>query len=328
MNVKEELLKALAEADENLISGAAFAEKLGVSRNAVWKAVKALEAEGFAIESVTAAGYRLAEENNKLCREIIEAGLKDTKLYKNIMVFDEINSTNSYVKELASQGAEHGTVVIADMQNAGRGRLGRSFVSPSGKGIYMSVLLRPDFTIAESALITSATACAVADSVDKFCNCDTKIKWVNDIYVNNKKICGILTEASFGLEMRSLDYAVVGIGINVHSVGDSFDEELKNTASSIEDETGMKINRNKLCAEILIRLEESILNLKSKKFLKSYRSRELLTGNMITANIGPSKVKGLAVGVDDNCNLIIRLSNGQEKHLASGEANLCRIVKE
>ena len=280
MNVKNKLLDALANAGNEYISGAALAAQLGVSRNAVWKAVKALS---------------------------------------------EIDSTNSRAKELASEGAVHGTTVVADMQSAGRGRLGRAFVSPSGKGLYMSVIIRPDYPTETASLITSATACAAAEAVENLCGSEVRIKWVNDLYMHGKKICGILTEASLGLEMRTLDYAVIGIGVNVRKIGESFDSDLSMRATSIEDVTDLKLNRNELCAEILNCLEKYLDSLEERGFLAEYRRRELLTGNLITANIGGETITAKAVGIDDNANLIAELPDGSTRHLGSGEANLCRI---
>lgn len=324
MSIKSELLKALA--DGKYVSGAALAEGLGVSRNAVWKAVKALETEGFVIESSTAKGYRISPENNRLSAELIESGLKTEQIGRRLYVYDEVDSTNSIAKKIASEDAPHGTTVIADMQSAGRGRLGRSFISPSGKGIYVSILVRPTFSLEFASMITTAAAVAGAEAVETLSGHEVGIKWVNDLYMNGKKICGILTEASMGLEMQSLDYAIIGIGINIRSVGTSFDAELKKRASSIEDESGVKVDRNALCSKLLNRIEKYFATIEERGFLEEYRRRELLTGNMITANVGSESIKGVAEGIDDNANLIVRLENGELRHIGSGEANLCRIA--
>ncbi|MBR6968262.1 MAG: biotin--[Ruminococcus sp.] len=325
MNVKSELLANLANADGEFVSGAALAEKLGVSRNAVWKAVKSLEAEGFSISSVTSKGYRLSDDNNRLSADLITPLLKTKEIGRTIKVFDEVDSTNNIARELETEKYPNGTVVIADRQTAGRGRIGRSFASPSGKGLYMSILVRPHFNLEYAPMITAAASCAAAEAVESLCGSPVMIKWVNDLYMNGKKICGILTEASLGLEMRVLDCATIGIGINVRRVGDSFDEELLKRATSIEDETGMALNRNVLCAEVLNRLEEYLGRIADRSFLSAYREREMLTGNMITANVGREKIVGEALGIDENANLILRLPTGEMKHLSSGEANLCRI---
>lgn len=327
MNVKSELLATLAKANGNFISGAALADELGVSRNAVWKAVKSLEAEGYSISSVTSKGYRLNEDNNRLSVNLISPLLRTKELGRNMKIYEEVESTNNTTKELDSDAVPNGTTVLADRQTAGKGRIGRSFVSPSGVGLYMSTLIRPKFSLEYAPMITAAAACAAAEAVEKLCGSPVKIKWVNDLYMNDKKICGILTEASFGLEMRTLDCAVIGIGINVRSAKEIFGEELSKTASSIQDETGIIVNRNTLCAEVLNNLEVYLGKIVDRSFLHEYRKREYLTGHIVTANIGRDKILGEAIGIDDNANLIVRLPSGEEKHLSSGEANLCRIAE-
>lgn len=310
--MKKILLQKLASGD--FVSGEEIASCLGVSRSAVWKAVQSLRNYGFIIDSVTSRGYRISPNNNKLAPELIEYNGK-------IIVLDETDSTNNYAKNLASKGAEHGTTVLAEAQTLGKGRIGRTFVSPKEKGLYMSVIIRPDFSLEFSPLITSAVSVAVAESIEQLTNCHTQIKWVNDVYINNKKICGILTEASLGLEYNSLDYAVVGIGINVlsHDFG-----ELNSTVTSIQQETGEKISRNKLCETVLKNIGLHLSGITKKLHLNEYRRREMLTGNMISANIGSEKIIGKALGIDDNANLIVQTDSGI-RTLVSGEANLVRI---
>ena len=324
MNVRDSLLKAFADAGSNYISGSALAEQLGVSRNAVWKAVKALENDGYTIESVTARGYRLAENNNHLSEQLISAKVNASVLGKQIIVLDEVDSTNNYAK-IVSKDMPNGTVIVADKQTGGKGRMGRSFVSPSGKGLYMSIILHPEFSINTAPLITSAAAVATAEAIEALSKADVKIKWVNDLYINGKKIVGILTEASVDMEMRALDIAVIGIGINIRSVKGIFDEELSKRASSIEDETGEIIDRNALCAEVINSLDSYLSKIENRAYLREYRSRELLTGNIITAKVGSETVTGKALGIDRNANLMIETENGIVRSLSSGEANLCRI---
>lgn len=327
MNVRDSLLNALARSDEHYISGAQLADKLGVSRNAVWKAVKALESDGYIIESITGKGYRISPLSNKLSAEIIGNNLKTKSAGRKIILLDEAVSTNNTAKELAASGAEHGTAVIADSQTGGKGRLGRAFVSPQGTGLYTSIIIRPKISLETAQLITSCTACAAAEAVEAVCGNSVEIKWVNDLYMNEKKICGILTEASLSVESASLDYAIIGVGINVFSLKKLFSSELLETASSIEDECGIKINRNKLCAELFNRLETHLESIESRKFLADYRQREILTGNMITANVSGAPTVCRALGIDDNAALIIELPDGTVKTVNSGEATLCRIKK-
>jgi len=318
---KDAVLKRLAETTE-YISGEVLASELGVSRNAVWKAVKSLENDGFIIEKLKNKGYRLSKDSNRLSAEIISANLKEKV---TVYVYDEVGSTNSIAKEMAAQNVKSGTAVIAESQTDGRGRLGRKFVSPHGTGIYMSIIIRPDFEIETAPLMTTAVAVAVAEAVEKLSGEKVSVKWVNDIYINGKKICGILTEASMGLEMKKLDYAVIGIGINVRSLKGKIDSELSGIASSIEEETGKILDRNILCAEILKNVSKRISSIETKDFLLEYRKRELLTGNMITYNINGSSEQGFALGIDDNANLIVKDSQGNIRQLGAGEANLLRI---
>lgn len=310
--MKKIILKKLAGG--NYVSGEETAEILGVSRSAVWKAVQSLRNDGFIIDSVSSKGYRLSPDNNKLSAELISYN-------GDINVYSSLSSTNDCAKMLASNGADNGTVVIAESQFAGKGRPGRSFVSPAGKGLYMSVIIRPDFAFEFVPLITSAAAVATAEAVESLCNADVQIKWVNDLYMNGRKICGILTEASLGLEANSIDYAVIGIGVNVRK--NDFGE-LNDIVTSVEQESNIVVDRNKLCESILKRLQIRLSGIEKKSHLDEYRRREFLTGNMISANVGNERIIGMAVGVDDNANLIVKTDNGI-KNLSSGEASLIRL---
>lgn len=324
MNVKNEVIKALAGADGDYISGEALAESLGVSRNSIWKAVKSMKEEGYEIEAISSKGYRLSGSGSCLSKELILSNVKTEIPGRDVIILDETESTNSAAKELAASGAAHGTTVVADRQTSGKGRIGRSFVSPSGKGLYMSVIVRPTFGVENASMITSAAAVAAAIAVEKLCGKDVDIKWVNDLYMNGKKICGILTEASLGLEMQSLDYAVIGIGINVKSMAEDFDEELRSRASSVEDEAGIVIDRNELCAAVLDELENWLKTVEDRSFLSEYRKREYLTGKRITAEVEGKTIIGTAVDIDRNANLIVELSDGKIIKINAGEANLIR----
>ena len=248
MALKDDILSELMV--NRFISGEELAEKYYVSRNSVWKAVKQLRDEGYEIEAVTNKGYCLKGDINKINAGSIRKKLKSEWSFE---ILPETDSTNNYAKELAITGKRNKTVVITEKQSGGKGRLGRPFYSPEGNGLYMSVLFRPEINVDSAPLITSFTAVAVAEAVEKLSGQDVNIKWVNDVYMNGKKICGILTEAGFDFEGGTVDYAVIGIGINV--LGTDFPDELINIATSIEKETGLKISRNDLAAEVLNNLE-------------------------------------------------------------------------
>ncbi len=318
MSIKLLVLKAIAESGTEFISGELLAEQLNVSRNSVWKSVKALEAEGFLFEAQQNKGYRISAMNNRVAPELIAPYLNNKH---EIIVLDKTDSTNRYAKDIAAAGAASGTVVIADTQTSGRGRLGRTFVSPAGTGVYLSLIIRPKMNMETAQLITACTACAAADAVEKLSGHDTAIKWVNDLYMNGKKICGILTEASLSLENKSVDYAVIGIGINVLSTKSAFEPSLSGIASSIEDSAGVKISRNRLCAELVNNLEYQLANIENKNFLNDYRRREMLTGNPVNIISPAGSFSGKALYIDDNAALAVQLPDGSVKKVISGEAS-------
>lgn len=322
MTTKESVLQALLDCKDHL-SGGELAEKLGVSRNAVWKSVKALQAEGFDIEAVPNRGYHLISSVSVLNETIIRKYLPKGDNRK-IYIFDTIDSTNIYAKSIAAEGAKDGTLVTAEAQTAGKGRMGRSFCSPSGGNIYMSVILRPQTDLESSQLITSCIAVATAEAIDSICSTDVKIKWVNDLFLGDKKICGILTEASLNFENGRLDYAVAGIGINLKSVKDSFSDQLTEIATSIEDETGSIPDRCRLIAEILKNIDLYMSNIENRNFLDEYRRRSFIIGERVSVSKFNSERIASAVGISDNAGLIVRYDDGSQETLNSGEARIIR----
>ena len=236
--------------------------------------------------------------------------------------FEELDSTNRYLKELAVKDARPGTVIIANRQSAGRGRLGRKFFSPGEKGIYMSILLRPDIPLERAVLITSMAAVAVARAVERVSGIEAKIKWVNDIFLNGKKVCGILTEAGIDAESGKFSYAVLGIGVNVGEM--EFPEELRDIATSVSNECGFVISKEKLINEILLELERWYVTLSDGDFLEESRKRSILLGKEIfvldeTAQGGSYPAK--AVDINELGNLIIE-RNGERVVLNSGEVSI------
>lgn len=320
MSTKEKVIEELLNSKE-YISGETLAQKLGVGRNSVWKAVKQLQEEGFNIQAINNKGYILKDTGDILTRELIKNFL-DKNDKREIIVLDETDSTNNYAKDLARKGAENGTAVIADCQTAGKGRMGRSFYSPRGTSIYLSIILRPQTDMETSQLITSCAAVAAAQAIDKICGTDVKIKWVNDLFLNGKKICGILTEASVNFEIGQPEYAVVGIGINVKSIKNIFPQELLNVAASIEDETGKTVSRAEIIAEILKNMDALTKNLSDTSFLEDYRRRSFIVGNRVSVSKFGREIPALAVGISHNAGLIVRYDDGAEETLNSGEARI------
>lgn len=325
MKVKDSVLNILKKDSTKYYSGAEIAKILCVSRNAVWKAVKSLEAEGYLIEGINNKGYRLLGDADIITLEGINNYIDDKiKSKLNIKVYKTITSTNTILKEFANQSEAEWTILVAEEQSNGRGRMNRVFYSPSSTGIYMSVLLRPDFDAKESMFITTMTAVAVARAIDKICNVESSIKWVNDIYINNKKVCGILTEASMNVELNKLDYAIVGIGINVTKPKENFPEELKDIAGAIFDDSNVFDNniRNKLVAEIITNIYNFYNTFTKHEFIECYRKKSFLIGKEVYILSDLEKTPLKVIDVDENAALVVKTKDGIVKKLSSGEVSV------
>lgn len=238
---------------------------------------------------------------------------------REVLLLEETTSTNTVAKELAQNGADEGTVVIATRQTMGKGRMGRSFFSPRDKGIYMSVILRPDFAKARGLTITSMTAVAVAKAIEKVSRAKPKIKWVNDIYLNNKKICGILTEGTINPQTQAPCHMILGIGINVKKA--EFPQELWDIATSIENETANKVSRSELIGEILNELDSLYKTYESGEFFKDYKERSMVLGREIKVIRGNDSYFAIAEDIDENGGLILN-RKGEREVLSSGEVSV------
>ena len=320
MSVKDEVLKELENNKGDYISGGQLADNLGVSRNSVWKAIKALEKSGYEINAIPNKGYCLAEKNDILSSYSIKQHLKNPHL--DISVFSSVTSTNTILKEMAEQGAKEGTVIIAEEQTAGRGRTGKQFYSPKGTGIYISILLRPDIPAEESLFLTTSAAVATARAIEDVSDKRALIKWVNDIYLEDKKTCGILTEGAFNVETGKLDYAIVGIGINVCIPDGGFPDNIKYIATAIFDKQTDSINkRSILIANLLDYFMEYYKDFKSKSYVKEYIERSMIIGKTITVIEGSKTSVAKAIDIDKNCRLKVQFEDGTTKWLSSGEVS-------
>lgn len=240
----------------------------------------------------------------------------------DIRCFDVIDSTNTALKAEGAKGAKEGTVIIADSQTMGRGRLGRRFESPTGTGIYMSILLRPKFSPEESLKITTGAAVAIAKAIEEVSAEETKIKWVNDIYMRERKVCGILAESS--LNPDGFDYVVLGIGINVKAPEGGFPAEIKDIAGAVFEGDIPEDAREKIAAKVLDNFFNFYENMPSDDYIEDYRHRSLLTGREVTYinNLTGNEESGIAVDVDRDCHLLVKLPNGEIKAFSTGEVNL------
>jgi len=321
MNVKTQVLEVLESNRGTFISGTELANKISVSRNAVWKAIKALEEEGYEISAIKNRGYSLSEETDILSEQSIQKYLKEYPDVFDIEVYKVIESTNNKAKALGAEGAAEGKVVLAEEQTGGKGRLGRKFFSPNGSGIYMSILLRPQVEATKALLITTAAAVAVAEAIEAVSDKEAKIKWVNDIFIENKKVCGILTEASLGMENGGVEYAVLGIGINVKEPKGGFPEEIEDIATSVFKEANTDV-RSQLVAQILERFWGYYQVLCDKTYMEEYKRRSFLIGKEITVISGEERRLATALEINDECQLKVRMEDGEECILSTGEVSI------
>ena len=321
MAVKDRVLKELEYNRGKFISGEDLAFSLGVSRNSVWKAVKNLQDQGHEIIGVPNKGYSLNEISDVISAQGIEKYLASQEGLFHIEVHKQVTSTNDFLKNLK---ASEGRVIVAQEQTGGKGRLGRSFYSPEGTGIYFSLLLTPTIPIDEATAVTAAAAVAVAEAMEKLAGKEVQIKWVNDIYINGKKVCGILTEGVFDMENRRLGQVILGIGINLMEPLEGFPSELIPSAGGVFKEgEAPKDSKNLLIAEVLLRFWPYYKNLQDKNFLTGYRQRSMVTGKDILIIRGqetPRKAK--ALDIDENFHLIVEREDGEIEHLSSGEVSI------
>lgn len=319
--MKFKILQLLKDS-EGYISGEEISKIIGVSRTAIWKVISQLKEEGYIIESVTKKGYLLKEVPDSLREEELLYNQRTNWLGKKIYHYNQIDSTNKEAKKIAANGEKEGSIVISEEQLAGRGRLGRTWVSPFKTGIWMSVILRPQIAPTDAAKITLIGGLAVCKGIEKITALSPKIKWPNDIVINQKKICGILTEMS--AEMEKVNYIVLGIGINVNN--NCFPEDISNMASSLSIEGKKEYNRKELVNEILIKLEkyyEVFINKHSiEDLLEEYKSYCLTLGKEVKIIHKNEEFFGKAVDLSEEGELIVEKENGQVITVFSGEVSV------
>lgn len=318
MAVKNELLALLEASRGKVISGQELAQRLGVSRAAVWKAATALRAQGVAVSAAPGSGYSLLPESDFLSQEAAETYFAPPKA--PVRVLQEASSTNLLAKQWAIEGAPHGSVVVAERQTQGRGRLGRSFASPPG-GLYLSVVLRPQRAVGNPVLITAAAAVAVCRAVQALCGIELSIKWVNDLFLKGKKCCGILTEAGTGFENGSIEYIVVGIGINYRTRPEEFAPEIRQIATALYPGGAAQLPRLQLAAAIYENLLGAFERLESKEFLPEYRARSLALGREVTVLAQPPYT-ATALAIDDEARLVVKKQSGETAVLSAGEISI------
>lgn len=315
--IYNQMVELLEKNCGNWISGEFIAQKMNITRAAVWKNIKKLQDEGYEIESITGKGYRLSDTSDILSSASIQRYLKDDNYILDIR--KSVTSTNDIIKEKALNKLSEKNIVIAEYQSAGKGRRGRSFFTSEHAGIYMSILLRPTFDIQNSLLITAAAAVAVHDAIKEVCKINTDIKWVNDIQIEGKKICGILCEAAYEIDSASFDYVILGIGINTKNV--PFPVELEDIVTSLDQHSDQPFLRSQLIASIIQHFFNHYDHMDQKDFLDTYRSASSIIGKEITVFQGNQEYNAYAQSIDDQGNLTI-IKDGSVMTLLSGEVSI------
>lgn len=319
--MKSQILALLRE-NEGYLSGQSLCERFGVTRAAVWKAIGQLKKEGYEIEAVRNRGYRLASLPDVLNRDELASRLHTKWAGKNLEYHDSLGSTNVRARLLAEEGAPEGTLVVADAQTAGRGRRGRSWTSPAGKNLYFTLLLRPDFIPDKAPMLTLVMALAVQKAIEEISGCKTGIKWPNDIVLNGKKITGILTEMS--VQSDYIDNVVIGVGINVKA--QDFSPELADKAASLEAELKRDISRALLLEKIMGHFERDyalfLERLDLSLLMEDYNASLVNLGREVQVLDPAGAYNGMAEGINEKGELLVRLPDGRIKEIYAGEVSV------
>ena len=319
--MKGEILKLLKETD-GYVSGQELCRRFGVSRTAVWKVINQLKEEGYEIEAVRNRGYALKGAGDVLSEAELLSCLKTEWAGGRTVYFDATDSTNVQAKRLAEAHAPHGTLVVSDRQDGGKGRRGRSWASPSGVGIWMSLILRPEIAPSSASMLTLAAALAVREGIREETGLSPLIKWPNDLVLNGKKICGILTEMS--TELMEIQYVITGIGINVNQR--EFPSEIWDTATSLSLEAGRCFRRSSLIAAILKAFEKDYAAfLKTgdlSLLLEEYNACLVNRGKEVCILDPLGEYRAVAEGIDESGSLLVTLPDGTRREIISGEVSV------
>lgn len=341
MTTKDTVLNILEDNKEKVISGEELAQKCSVTRAAIWKAVNALRSDGYVIEGATNGGYVLKEDDDAFSQALLTSYFKENfPAFKDsyIEVFKEIDSTNTQARRLLTEAGSlrdendeltesgkkyHKSFIVAEKQTAGRGRMGRTFVSPAKTGIYLTMIYAPKGGISDPAKVTAFAAVAVCRAVKALCEVEPKIKWINDIFVNGKKISGILTEGFANFETGRIDAAYVGIGINIKDNPEVFKGDVARVAGSLSAKKAPK--RYEIASQIAGQFF-TVMESAPEEIIREYKEKSFLIGQTIDVHpvIGDDRkiYSAKVVDIDDDAGLVVELPDGSRKTLRSGEVSL------
>jgi BirA family transcriptional regulator, biotin operon repressor / biotin---[acetyl-CoA-carboxylase] ligase len=317
------LIDAFTNAGDAYLSGQHIAELIGCSRTAVWKHIEELRKEGFELEAVRRKGYRILKTPEKITADELRLGLKTNFIGKNVHYEESVESTQKIAHRLAYENAPEGTVIIAEEQQVGRGRMGRKWHSPKYTGIWMSIILRPNIPLPKAPQLTLLAAVAIVQAIEEYTGLLPEIKWPNDILINGKKITGILTELE--AEADRINSVIIGIGMNVNQTKEDFPSELQEIATSLLQEKGERISRAELIKGIFNNLEKLYLLYLDEGFLPIkllWESYAISIGKKITARTLTNSIIGTARGITEDGVLIIEDEHGKNHHVYSADIEL------
>jgi BirA family biotin operon repressor/biotin-[acetyl-CoA-carboxylase] ligase len=321
---REHVLSLLRQRQGEYLSGETMSRALGVSRAGVWKAIQTLRQQGYTISSAPNRGYRLEEGPDRVRAGELLGPLAGCRVGSSLLCLDTVDSTSTECKRQAMAGASEGLVVIADEQTGGRGRLGRPFQSPLGCGLYLSALLRPPLEPAAVTDMTAWVAVAVCDAIQAVCGLRPQIKWTNDIVLGGKKLVGILTELGLVSESNSLDYLVIGVGVNVNHRPEEFTPDVREMATSLYQALGRPVRRAELAAAVIRALDEMYAKFPQGKqeYLDKYRAACVTTGKQVQLITANARQQAHAVAIDDAFRLVVDLPDGSRQAISAGEVSV------
>jgi BirA family biotin operon repressor/biotin-[acetyl-CoA-carboxylase] ligase len=324
MTTDAQILSALRACGDGSVSGAELSQRLGISRAAIWARIEELRNLGYEIEASPHIGYRLLNSPDVLHADDLLARLGDVNVIgRDIRVFEETTSTNDVIEKLARDGVKEGVVVFAESQTKGRGRLGRKWISPQRKGLWFSILLRPNLRPQEVTQLTVASATALRRAIEMKTGLKPQIKWPNDILIGGKKAAGILTEMS--AELDRVKHVILGIGVDVNLSASEFPGELKKSATSLNIEVGESISRPELAAEILRALDRDYARICTGAFellADEWQEHSATIGRQVAIQIGERRIQGTAESLDDDGALLLRTEHGHLERIIGGDVTL------
>lgn len=313
---------SMLKASKTYVSGQEMCNTLGVSRTAVWKVMNQLKEEGYIIEASSNKGYVLTHSPNTITDYEIKSNLGQTGLVEDILYFDSLDSTNSKAKRMANEGENRNILFVTEEQTAGRGRRGRAWSSPKGSGIWMSFLLHPNIAPEHASMLTLVSALAIVKAIHNTTGLEAKIKWPNDIVVNGKKLCGILTEMS--CELDYIHYVVIGIGMNVNTT--EFPEELSQIGTSLLRESGQEVKRSELLADVIQQMEgyyNQFLETEDLSKLQEEYNACLIHKDQEVRILGGEGIQeGIARGIAADGSLLVEGNDGSINNIISGEVSV------